>query len=135
MNYFLDIYTVQLNKRIRRFNERTRGILSAYPWPGNVRELANAVEYAVNIETGDEITPGSLPVKILNYQQDENPNRPLSLTSLEKNAIIKALQKYGQNTQGKEMAASALGISRATLYRKLKQYGIDSSQTDKSVSQ
>lgn len=135
MNYFLDMYTVQLNKPIRRFNQQTREILIAYTWPGNVRELANAVEYAVNIETGDEITPVSLPAKIFDYQESEDSQKPFSLASLEKREICKALQKYGRTTQGKEMAASALGISRATLYRKLKEFGMDHSQIDKPFSQ
>ena len=134
MNYFLDLYTVQLNKPVRPFGEQAREILSVYPWPGNARELANAVEYAVNIETGKEITPGSLPAKILDYQENEDPQAPFSLAFLEKKVIARALRKYGQSTEGKEMAASAMGISRATLYRKLKQYGMDDSQIDKPVS-
>ena len=134
MNYFLDLYTVQLNKPLRPFGEQAREILSIYPWPGNARELANAVEYAVNIETGKEITPGSLPAKILDYQESEDPQTPFSLAFMEKKVIARALRKYGQSTEGKEMAASAMGISRATLYRKLKQYGMDGSQNDKYVS-
>lgn len=134
MNYFLDLYTVQLNKPVRRFGERTREILIGYPWPGNTRELANAVEYAVNIETGAEITPGSLPVKILNHRENEETHQSLSLAYLEKKAIARALHRYGETTQGKEMAAKMLGISRATLYRKLKQYGMNGSQNDKFVS-
>ena len=130
MNYFLDIYTVQLNKAVRHFSERTREILTAYPWPGNARELANAVEYAVNIETGSEITPGSLPVRILDYQESKDPQTSLSLALLEKKVIARALRKYGRTTRGKEAAASAMGISRATFYRKLKQYGMNGSQID-----
>lgn len=134
MNYFLDLYTVQLNKPLRPFSERAREILRIYPWPGNARELANAVEYAVNIETGKEITPGSLPAKILDYQENEDPQTPFSLSFLERKVIARALRKFGQSTEGKEMAASAMGISRATLYRKLKQYGMDGSQIENPVS-
>ncbi len=134
MNYFLDIYTAQLNKPVRYFNERTREILTAYPWPGNARELANAVEYAVNIETGNEITPDSLPIRVLNYQENKDIQSSLSLAFLEKKVIARALRKFGCTTRGKEAAASAMGISRATLYRKLKQYGMNGSQNDNLIS-
>jgi len=120
MHYFLDRYNKQLHKKIIRFQEEARTLLNRYPWPGNVRELENAIEYAVNIETGSEISPESLPAKIANYRQDDELSHAYSLESLENSLIIKALKKYGHTTQGKEKAASALGISRATLYRKLK---------------
>ena len=57
INYFLDLYTAHLNKPIKSFTGSARDILLVYPWPGNAREVANAIEYAVNIETGDQITP------------------------------------------------------------------------------
>ncbi len=134
INYFLDLYTAHLNKPIKSFTGSARDILLVYPWPGNAREVANAIEYAVNIETGDQITPSSLPAKILNHQENKEPRYPISLASLEKIAIVRALQKYGQDTRGKELAASALGISRATLYRKLKLHEINHSQNNKTVS-
>ena len=122
IHYFLDLYNKQLHKKISRFQERARDLLYHYPWPGNVRELENAIEYAVNIETAAEISPESLPSKIFHYRQDDELSHTYSLGSLERNVIIKALKKYGTTTQGKERAAAALGISRATLYRKLKKF-------------
>jgi len=124
IHYFLDLYNKQLHKKIVRFQERARELLYRYPWPGNVRELENAIEYAVNIETGPEITPESLPAKIINYRPDDEPGHTYSLDHLEKDFIIKALKKYGTTTRGKERAAAALGISRATLYRKLKKFNM-----------
>ncbi len=125
MHHFLDYYCARLNKKIIGFREDVREALLAYPWPGNVRELENAVEYAVNIEAADKISRSSLPEKIIRYFGESDTAGLEDLTSLEKKAIKAALQKYGHSTFGKEKAASALGISRATLYRKLKAINID----------
>jgi len=121
MHHFLDYYSGHLEKRIVGFREDAREALLAYPWPGNVRELENAVEYAVNIEADSRITRSSLPEKILKYFNDSGIKDPEDLDTLETMAIKAALLKYGRSTHGKEKAASALGISRATLYRKLKE--------------
>lgn len=120
MHHFLDYYAFRLNKKFSGFREEAKEALLAYPWPGNVRELENAIEYAVNIEVEDRITGASLPEKVNSCVGTSESARPEDLTSLEAKAIKAALEKYGQSTWGKEKAASALGISRATLYRKLK---------------
>ena len=125
LHHFLDYYSVRLNKKISSFDEDAREALLAYPWPGNVRELENAIEYAVNIEAGTSIARNSLPEKITRHFISSDGAGLKDLPSLEKNAIKAALQKYGHTTWGKEMAASALGISRATLYRKLKSIEAD----------
>ncbi len=125
MHHFLDYYSLRLNKRIRGFTEDARETLLAYSWPGNVRELENAIEYAVNIEVGESISKASLPDKISRTSVVDDVSEIEDLPSLEQNAIRAALKKYGQTTGGKEKAASALGISRATLYRKLKSLELD----------
>jgi len=120
IHHFLDYYAKRLNKRINGFDEDAREALLAYPWPGNVRELENAIEYAVNIESGSQINRNSLPDKITRHYSSSEAAGIEDLFSLEQKAIKAALQKYGHSTWGKEKAATALGISRATLYRKLK---------------
>ncbi len=125
MHHFLDYYSVRLNKKINGFKEDAKEVLLAYPWPGNVRELENAIEYAVNIEAENKVSKNSLPDKITRYFTSSDVIGVEDLNSLEANAIKAALKKYGQSTWGKEKAASALGISRATLYRKLKTLKVD----------
>jgi len=127
MHHFLDYYAVRLNKKINGFSSDAREALLLYPWPGNVRELENAVEYAVNIEAESKITKDSLPDKVARYFNRSDQAGSEDLTSLEKKAIRAALQKYGHTTRGKEKAATALGISRATLYRKIKSINADAS--------
>ena len=62
----------------------------------------NAIEYAVNIETGPEITADSLPEKVLNYRQKDSGTTVYSLDHLQKDSIVKALREYGLTTEGKE---------------------------------
>jgi DNA-binding NtrC family response regulator len=90
-----------------------------YPWPGNIRELCNCLYYASAISTGTSITLDDLPGTMI------QPRKPVAdLTSLEASehgTILKELEKAGFNIS---KAASALGISRSTLYQKIKKYGI-----------
>ncbi|MDW7740220.1 MAG: sigma 54-interacting transcriptional regulator [Bacillota bacterium] len=120
MHHFLDYYSKRLNKNVIGFQDDAREAMLVYPWPGNVRELENAIEYAINIESDSKISRKSLPEKITRHYGVADPGGFEDLTILEKKAIKAALLKYGNTTFGKEKAASALGISRATLYRKLK---------------
>ena len=125
MHHFLDYYSRRLSKQIIGFRQDAREALLSYPWPGNVRELENAVEYAVNIEADTKISRNSLPDKITRSLSRGDSGSLEDLTSLESKAILAALKKYGNSTCGKEKAASALGISRATLYRKLKKLDLN----------
>lgn len=121
MHHFLGLYSNRLGKRFHGFSEEAREAMLSHKWPGNVRELENAVEYAVNIESGKKITIDSLPEKIGLTIQKEERDSIEGLDRLQARAIRAALNKYGLSTSGKEKAAAALGISRATLYRKLKE--------------
>ena len=103
--------------------------LEAYEWPGNIRELENTVEYLVNIESATMITEKYIPDRIkpaVNSSQDLNTGNNafniIPIEALERQAILQALQHFGTTTEEKEKAARALGISKATLYRKLKEF-------------
>ncbi|MDN5346521.1 MAG: hypothetical protein PWP65_85 [Clostridia bacterium] len=126
-------YLGQLNNKYRRnlkFSWQALKELVNYPWPGNVRELKNAVEYAVNVVEGELIPPDCFPFsrngkngfKIkMGANPDEETRRLRFLKKeVEVQAILEQLKIYGHSTEGKRRAAEALGISLATLYRKLK---------------
>jgi transcriptional regulator with PAS, ATPase and Fis domain len=124
LEYFLNLYNSVLNKNILGFGNDVRELLCCYSWPGNIRELQNTVEYAVNIVKGDYIEINDLPPKKFSddsyfYVDGSVFVRPLS--EVENYYIKQAIAKYGDTLEGKERAAKALGISRATLYRKLKE--------------
>lgn len=132
--YFLDKYAKRLNKSITHLSKETLEVLSHYKWPGNIRELENSIEYAVNVETSDSITAGSLPQRILMAKQDQAIKPPVSepnpggfkdaVKNAEFTELNRILDEFGWSTPGKQAAAEHLGISIATLYRKLKKFGI-----------
>ncbi len=95
---------------------------------GNIRELENAVEYLVNIASEDGvINTAAIHANFL--RGASNPDRDrrgastdcsvIPLKEMERQAILRALSVYGDTTQGKKEAADRLGISLATLYRKI----------------
>lgn len=99
--------------------------LMAYSWPGNVRELRNCMERAITLCRGEVITLDDLPPRVRKppqgrtSTQPESPDNLSPLASIERQHILKALEACGGN---KSLAASVLGLSRKTLYRKLHQY-------------
>ena len=107
--------------------------LSSYHWPGNVRELRNVIDRAILVESTDQIGMNSIifePDNIHDFAHEPTNNSQLksfSLEKAEKELISKALQETDWQ---KTRAASLLGITRATLYAKIKQYDIKQSLTD-----
>ncbi len=106
--------------------------LMAHHWAGNVRELENAIEYAVNVCDAQKLEVHHLPKRILQHHLVDEPVTQPKLSTvirplddLEAEAIKAAIAHYGRHLEGLESAAAALGISRATLYRKIKRYEVD----------
>lgn len=120
---FVRRYSQRLGRPVVGISEEALGVLKAYSWPGNVRELQNVIEYAVNFERGDTITPGSLPAEVLGAAR-ERAEAVQSLALMEREAIEAALSTFGRDGRGKRAAARALGIHLSTFYRKLKRYGL-----------
>jgi DNA-binding NtrC family response regulator len=101
--------------------ESALAMLIDYPWPGNVRELENVIERAVTLARGEKIVPEDLPPAIRGARGerrviDEAAERTLPLQAIEREYILRILEKTGGN---KYQAAQMLGIDRKTLYRKL----------------
>ncbi|HWG59835.1 MAG TPA: sigma-54 dependent transcriptional regulator [Candidatus Acidoferrales bacterium] len=114
---------------VRTISEDAMARLIAYDWPGNVRELENAIERAVALGSGPILHVGDLPS---NLQYGSSARLPqadelLPLEELERRAILRALREAGGD---KLAAARLLGIGKTTLYRKLKQYGAESADSD-----
>ncbi|MEW6243739.1 MAG: sigma 54-interacting transcriptional regulator [Bacillota bacterium] len=126
LEHYLRRYRTLYSKTPKRLSSEVLKVLFDYDWPGNVRELENTVEYIVNMESGDLVTLDSLPPRFARLIARETTGDPgMSIESAEADAIRRALEIYGTSARGKEKAARALGIHRATLYRKLKKLGID----------
>ena len=101
--------------------EAYRRVLS-YGWPGNVRELEHAIERAVLVARGREITPGG-PAGAPAGRSDAGRLGPPSgsLEEIERVSIVRALESTGWN---KQAAADVLGLRRPTLYSKMRRHGI-----------
>lgn len=98
-------------------------ILKEYPWPGNIRQLENAMVYAVVMTQDGIIKANNLPneLKYSNSINYENNNR-MTIKEAEKIRIQEAIQYTGNN---KNQVAKILGLSKTTVYRKIKEYGIE----------
>jgi transcriptional regulator of acetoin/glycerol metabolism len=94
-------------------------LLLDYTWPGNVRELRNALEYAVVRCRGSVIQPDDLPPELLQSCPDPLIDEP----GADEAERIAAAIKWARGNRTR--AAALLGISRATLYRRLKELGLD----------
>jgi PAS domain S-box-containing protein len=108
-------------KQAKRVSPDVLALLRRYSFPGNIRELENAIEHAFVMCQGDEIQPEHLPRSIIE-QTAASPGIGCE-EPCERDVIREALGRLGGN---RARAASELGIHRATLWRKMKSYGIDS---------
>ena len=142
-HHFLNVFAIRNKKEIKGFTPQAMDLLINYAWPGNIRELENAIEQAVVLLQGSYISEKELPQSISSYvptiDKNEVPNKGASrvenhqpshdvsipsegtLENMEREAILHALKITSGN---KSEAAERLGISRKTLYTKLKLYGL-----------
>jgi len=99
-------------------------LLKNYPWPGNIREMENVIERAFNLLDGQVIEVDDLPLYLRTHGTKRSPGGttlPRLLEQVEREAVLEALTACSGN---KVKAARLLGISRAWLYKKMKQYAI-----------
>jgi DNA-binding NtrC family response regulator len=134
VEHFLERYATPSGIESPSVSEKATELLMAYEWPGNVRELQNCIYSAMTIADSSTIEPADLPRRI--YSDAKPPDvtsriagraslaetAALATAKAEQEAIHKALSETGGN---RERAADLLGIGRKTLYRKLKQYGME----------
>ena len=116
---FLADHRASTGKRVDTISDDTMAVLMDYRWPGNVRELRNALEFAVIHARGSIIRPEDLPPELLDLVPEEALDEP----GLDEADRVKAALKWARGNRTK--AAGLLGISRATLYRRLRELGID----------
>ena len=126
-HHFLKKYAAAVEKPIRDISTDALQMLMDYDFPGNVRELENAIERAVLYETTDRLQPESLLLHQTREGSQPVTNAPIDTTvilpldEVERRTIVHAVKVTDNNITD---AARALGINRATLYRKLKQYNL-----------
>ena len=130
VHYFLDKFAPN---RMITVSPAAMKCMLQYDWPGNVRELENAVERAVALGSQDALDVRDLPPAITGSQNSQPPQveqspaqakAPVSGTDLEELERATIQRVFEQVNGDKVLAGKMLGISRATLYRKLKRYNI-----------
>ena len=117
---FINSYKNNLKKDII-LSKEAEATLYNYDWPGNIRELKNSLEFSINMMEDNVIRHNHLPVRMrgnqnayVTYKLEDK------IKEVEKQEILKRINLYGDNIDGKRKAAISLGISLATLYNKLK---------------
>ncbi len=125
--HFLDSFAEKNRKQIKGFTPQAMDRLVRYDWPGNVRELMNAVERGVILCRGDYVSEMDFPLSVSDVPAPEREAvreellADLPLEEVEKVTILKTLESAGGN---KSETARRLGITRRTLHKKLKKYGV-----------
>jgi len=132
VGHFLDVFSGQFNKSYGRVSDEVMDLFMGYRWPGNIRELRHVLEYACILSPGGEISIKHIRKDLVDqmrasgFRESESVVQPVSQLPVSRKAdkedILAALERCGGN---KARAARQLGIHRATLYRKLKAWGLD----------
>ena len=116
---FLADHRASTGKQVDAVSDEAMAVIVDHGWPGNVRELRNALEFAVIRSPGSIIQPEDLPPELLEFSPEALPDEQ----SPDEAERVKAALKWARGNRTK--AATMLGISRATLYRRLRELGIE----------
>ncbi|MBI4241196.1 MAG: sigma-54-dependent Fis family transcriptional regulator [Candidatus Rokubacteria bacterium] len=119
--HFLRQFNQRFGRDVKGITPEALSALMAYDFPGNVRELANLLERAYALGARGEVTLADLPALSARSQTAPQLRELPTLAQAERDLILRALQLHGND---KDQAAKALGVSRRTIYRRLKEYGL-----------
>ncbi|MCP9291790.1 sigma-54-dependent transcriptional regulator [Gracilimonas sediminicola] len=119
--HFLKQYRSKYKKEIKGITDQALNHLKEYHWPGNIRELEHAVERAVIMTDEEQLQKGDFLLTSVSGNDHKLPVSGLNLEEVEKTVIRKAMDKHGGNISH---AAEELGLTRASLYRRLEKYGL-----------
>ena len=120
LEHYAAHYSQKYNLPPKRLSAALIARLSAWSWPGNVRALRHAMERAVILSEGELLDVNDFPLAE-SPREAEQPGGISPLDAVEKAAIIRALEKHQNNVS---RAADALGLTRASLYRRMEKYGL-----------
>jgi transcriptional regulator with PAS, ATPase and Fis domain len=126
--HFLDKHASRMGRETPSVSPDTEQILQDYWWPGNVRELENVAQYVLHTCAERLVEPRHLPPRLIapgRYDGPLAPARSRSAPEEERKFIAEGLRRLGKTPHAKDILARQLGVSRATIYRKIKKYGLD----------
>jgi DNA-binding NtrC family response regulator len=119
LEHFSAVYAEKYNLPAKRLSAAALEGLVNHAWPGNVRALRHAVERAIILTEGPMLELDDFSLASVSVSQDA-PG-PANLDALEKEAVARALKDHKRNIS---RAAAALGVTRASLYRRMQKYGL-----------
>ena len=126
VHYFVDAYNTEFRKRVRGVSDEAMRRLKAYGWPGNIRELRNAVERAMLLVDGAELTAVQLPaaagVGARLTEGVELPPTGIDLEQLERSLVVQALERSGWN---QTHAAAMLGLNRDQIRYRIEKFKLE----------
>jgi transcriptional regulator with PAS, ATPase and Fis domain len=124
IEHYMSEFSQEMGRSPKKLSKEVYHTFMEYTWPGNIRELQNVVRHFVELEIGDTVTLQSLPSsfsqRIENVQLKAESSVARSTGKINKDEILRLLDRYGWNTEGKKKSAQELGISLPTLYRWIK---------------
>ena len=126
VNHFMEVNTGVFNRNVTEIAQDALQRLREYPWPGNVRELKNAIEHAFVTVNGDCLTLWDLPHEV-QRPTSTKPSSTNPSSSLDSDGEARIRKAMDQANGNKTEAAKLLGVSRVTLWKKLKQFSTKSS--------
>lgn len=121
VNHYLDVYCKKYKMPLKRITAGTLKRLQMHSWPGNIRELQHAVERAVILSEGNLLESDDFFMTEVKEEQQEFLPVNMNLEETEKLLIRKVVDKHGGNIS---RAAKELGLTRASLYRRIEKYGL-----------
>ncbi len=121
VEHFVEQFNKQRGRQVKGISKEALAVLMRHDYPGNIRELENIIEYSFILCHSGAILPQHLPESFHAEAEEQNGHGPLTLVDIEKRAIIEALDRNGFK---KMKTCRDLGISKDTLRRKLKSYGM-----------
>jgi transcriptional regulator with PAS, ATPase and Fis domain len=127
IDHFLVMLNAKSDRRIKGVSKAFLERLMAYEWPGNIRELTNVLEYAFAVCNRDILDLQDLPGHFLKQGEDGSQRREIS-----KEILVETLRSHGWN---RTKASKSLGLSRVTLWKKMKEFGLLDEDTRKQVKE
>jgi DNA-binding NtrC family response regulator len=124
--YYVDLFNAEFRKKIKGPNAAAMAILKAYPWPGNVRELRNAVERAMLLADGNELTEEHFPMSTSGAtrlsKEVSLPESGVNLEDMERSLVVQALERAGWN---QTKAATMLGLNRDQIRYRIEKFKLE----------
>jgi DNA-binding NtrC family response regulator len=120
-DHFVNMYASKYRKSVNSIDEEALDRLKEYNWPGNIRELQHAIERAIIMSDNTKLTMEDFFFLVQGRQAEELSSDSYNLEEIERNVIKRAIDKHGGNIS---KAAKELGLTRASLYRRLEKHGL-----------